>query len=41
MPTTIHAFLTHFAYVLYPQQRKMTIYEGVADNNLSQKDYFI
>ncbi|PKM69759.1 MAG: hypothetical protein CVU94_02360 [Firmicutes bacterium HGW-Firmicutes-19] len=33
--------LTHFAYILLPQQRKMILYEGVAEKKLVQKEYFI
>ena len=33
--------LTHFAYVLLPQQRKMILYEGVAEKKLVQKEFFI
>ena len=31
--------VTHFAYMLFPSQRKMTLYEGVAENQLTQKEY--
>jgi hypothetical protein len=33
--------MTHFAYVLLPRQRKMVLYEGVAENRLVQKEYLL
>jgi predicted choloylglycine hydrolase len=35
------SLITHFAYMLFPQQRKMVLYEGVAEKRLTQKQYFI
>ncbi len=31
--------ITHFAYMLLPRQRKMILYEGVAENKLIKKEY--
>jgi len=33
--------MTHFAYILSSVKNKMTIYEGVAKNNISKTDYYI
>ncbi len=38
---TYEPLMTHFAYIISPLQNKMTIYEGVADNNISKTNYYI
>jgi predicted choloylglycine hydrolase len=38
---TYEPLMTHFAYIISPLQNKMTVYEGVADNNISKTNYNI
>lgn len=33
--------MTHFAYILLPRERKMILFEGVAENQLVQKEYIL